>query len=81
MPMRRRSGGSVWRGVLTTSPSSRISPAARRSKPAMQRSTVVLPQPEGPSRQPIRPFSRLRESWRTTRWSAEGEVDPVKVEV
>ena len=29
--------------------------AARVSKPAMQRSTVVLPQPLGPSRQPIAP--------------------------
>ncbi len=45
----------------------RISPAATRSKPAMQRSTVVLPQPEGPSRQPIRPFSRLKDSFWTIR--------------
>jgi hypothetical protein len=32
-------------------PCTRISPAAIASKPAMQRSRVVLPQPEGPSRQ------------------------------
>src|SRR5207302_7040336 len=31
-------------------PSSRISPASGRSNPAIMRSNVVLPQPEGPSR-------------------------------
>jgi hypothetical protein len=47
-------GRHLLAGVLTSAPSSRISPASRRSKPAMQRSTVVLPQPDGPSRQPGR---------------------------
>ena len=35
-------------------------PAATRSKPPMQRSAVVLPQPEGPSRQQISPLASDR---------------------
>ena len=32
-----------------STPSSRISPASGRSKPAIMRSVVVLPQPDGPT--------------------------------
>ena len=41
----RRYGGTF----ATSSPSSRIAPAVGCSKPAIRRSVVVLPQPDGPS--------------------------------
>ena len=44
-------------------------PACTGSNPAMQRSTVVLPQPLGPSRQPIAPRASEKVSPRTTSWS------------
>src|SRR6185436_3630536 len=49
--MLRRSGGSVRSGVDTTLSPTRISPAVGSTKPAIRRSVVVLPQPDGPSRQ------------------------------
>ena len=61
MPMRRRSGGTCRPPArLTTAPSIEMLPAATRSKPAMQRSAVVLPQPDGPSRQQISPLASAR---------------------
>ncbi|CPJ04679.1 Uncharacterised protein [Bordetella pertussis] len=36
-------------------------PASTGSKPAMARSTVVLPQPDSPSRQPMWPAGRLSD--------------------
>ena len=62
MPTRRASGGCVRPGWLTRSPSSQTAPAATGSKPATARSTVVLPQPEGPSRQPTVPRASAREN-------------------
>jgi hypothetical protein len=59
-----RSGGSAA-GAADTWPLSG-SPRRTGSKPAMARSTVVLPQPEGPSRQPMRPASSSRESDRSS---------------
>src|SRR5690348_11048672 len=47
MPVARRLGGIA----TVEAPSIRISPPSGSSKPAMQRSAVDLPQPEGPSRQ------------------------------
>ena len=47
-------------------PLSRISPAEIGSNPAMQRNTVVLPQPLGPSRQPISPFFKVSDKSFTT---------------
>ena len=55
MPMRRISGATVRLGLDRTSPSTRISPASRSSKPITARSVVVLPQPEGPSKEAICP--------------------------
>jgi hypothetical protein len=56
MPMRRARAAACDAGATDTAPASRISPAAHvGSKPAMARSTVVLPQPEGPSRQAMLP--------------------------
>ena len=46
-----------WGGTFSTgSPSSRIRPAVGTSKPASIRSVVVLPQPEGPSREKNSPW-------------------------
>src|SRR5581483_6762366 len=47
MPVARRLGGIA----TVEAPSIRMSPPSGSSKPAMQRSAVDLPQPEGPSRQ------------------------------
>ena len=41
-------------------PSSRIRPAVGCSKPAISRSVVVLPQPDGPSREKNSPLSTDR---------------------
>ena len=49
MPMRRFSGWMKHSGPDTVKSSTAISPASGRSSPAMHRSRVVLPQPEGPS--------------------------------
>ena len=53
-----RSPGTSWRcraaradRRVTSPPPIRMSPSSGSSSPAMQRSVVVLPQPEGPSRQ------------------------------
>src|SRR3954453_7380135 len=45
MPMSRLLAGTS----VMSRPSSRTRPASGRSKPAIARSAVVLPQPEGPS--------------------------------
>ena len=50
MPTRRRSGGTQAPGPVTSAEPSLITPRSGRSKPAMARSRVVLPQPLGPSR-------------------------------
>ena len=60
MPMLRRSGGTTAPGADTTLPPTRISPASGSRKPAIIRSVVVLPQPEGPSRQMNSPCSTAR---------------------
>src|SRR5437867_3857582 len=58
MPTPRLRGGTS----LTTRPSKRISPASGRSKPAITRSVVVLPQPEPPTRETSSPWPISRES-------------------
>ena len=64
--MLRRSGGSVFCGEETTRSPTRISPAVGSTKPAIRRSVVVLPQPEGPSRQTSVPCSIVSETLSTT---------------
>src|SRR4051812_20656131 len=54
---RPRSPGSR---SLTTCPSMRISPAVGSSKPAIMRSVVVLPQPEGPTNTTNSPSSIVK---------------------
>src|SRR5690349_19234186 len=57
MPRSRRRGGTRTprSGDETTLPAMLISPEVGCSSPATQRSVVVLPQPEGPSRTTISP--------------------------
>ena len=66
MPTLRASGGEAAPGRATTSPPRRISPRASGSNPAMARSRLVLPQPLGPSRQPMVPFCSDSVTSRTT---------------
>src|SRR5438128_4447536 len=57
MPTLRSRGGTSTpcAGAETSAPPMRISPALGCSRPATQRSVVVLPQPEGPSSATISP--------------------------
>ena len=64
--MLRRSGGTVRAGEDSSSLPTRISPADGSTKPAISRSVVVLPQPEGPSRQTSRPCSMVSDTSSTT---------------
>src|SRR5690606_16355107 len=69
MPTRRRSGGTCRPEPATTRPPMRTSPPSSRSRPAMLRSSVVLPQPLGPSGDTTRPGSTRRSTSRRTSWS------------
>src|SRR6188472_1190059 len=62
MPRSRRRGGTRTprSGDDTTLPAMLISPDVGCSSPATQRSVVVLPQPEGPSRTTISPAGTLK---------------------
>src|SRR5215218_10091340 len=62
MDMRRRSGGVTAPGADSTSPSTSIVPSEGGMKPAIMRSVVVLPQPEGPSRETNSPSRRARST-------------------
>ena len=58
MPTALSSGALVRLGVLMYSSCKLMLPAESDSKPAMALNSVVLPHPEGPSRQPISPSAR-----------------------
>src|ERR1051325_2699558 len=58
--MRRRSGGRLRPGSDTVRPPTRIVPASGSIKPATSRKVVVLPQPDGPSRQTSVPWAIVR---------------------
>src|SRR3984893_13826320 len=64
MPIWRRRGGTAppSAGAETNRPPMLISPAVGCSRPATQRSVVVLPQPEGPSSTTISPLG----TWKLT---------------
>ena len=66
-PTPRRSGGIWIPGPATTTSLMRMRPPVGRSSPAVRRRSVVLPHPEGPTRQTISPgaISRLtpRTAW------------------
>src|SRR5437868_6527932 len=61
--MSRFSGGRRCIGL----PAMITSPEVRASSPAIIRSVVVLPQPDGPSRQTTSPAATLRSTSRTAR--------------
>src|SRR5258707_6382409 len=64
--MPRARGGTSW---STRRPAMKISPALGCSKPAIMRSSVVLPQPEGPSRTSNSPSRMDRSTPSTASWS------------
>src|SRR6185312_8036440 len=76
--MLRCSGGSVRAFEDTSRSPTRISPSEGSRKPAISRSVVVLPQPDGPSRQTSCPWSIFRETSSTTASEAKRLVRPRK---
>src|SRR6516165_106231 len=64
--MLRFSGGSVLARDDTRRSPTRISPSDGSRNPAISRKVVVLPQPDGPSRQTSLPWSILSETSSTT---------------
>ena len=64
--MLRCSGGSVRAGDEITLSPTWISPSDGSMNPAISRSVVVLPQPDGPSRQTSLPCSMVSEMSSTT---------------
>ena len=75
MPMLRASGGTIVPGVDSTRSASAIWPLRTGSKPATQRRSVLLPQPDGPSRQPISPGASVNDRSRSTGTCAVGMRD------
>ncbi len=63
MPVGRFSGGSR----VTSSPSMVMTPLVGVSKPPIIRSSVDLPEPEGPSRQTSSPSATVRSKLSTAR--------------
>ena len=61
MPKSRSSGGSAE----TSRPACRITPSLWMSSPAMARSKVVLPQPEGPRKQTNSPSAMSSDTSRS----------------
>src|SRR3954469_23370896 len=76
--MLRCSGGSVRAFDDTSRSPTRISPPVGSRKPAISRSVVVLPQPEGPSRQTSCPWSIRNETSSTTASAPNRLVRPRK---
>ncbi len=74
--MLRRSGGSECAGEEISLSPTRISPALGSTKPAISRSVVVLPQPDGPSRQTRWPCSMASDMSSTTATSPYRLVRP-----
>src|SRR5450432_3606847 len=72
MPMSRRWAGN--RSILVVP--KRISPVSRAEKPAIMRSRVVLPQPDGPRRVKNSPCSTVRLTLSTARTVPKERVTP-----
>jgi hypothetical protein len=51
--------------AVTSRPPMKMVPALTISRPAMRRSVVVLPQPDGPSSVQSVPASIVKETWST----------------
>ncbi len=71
MPTSRFHGGTA----VTSLPSTRIAPRCARLNPAMRRSSVDLPQPDGPSRAKNSPGSTTRSMFAQHLGPAERERD------
>ena len=69
IPISRRSGATNTpaAGSLTTRPPIVMRPASLCSSPAIIRSVVVLPQPDGPSSVSSSPSATSSETWSTAR--------------
>src|SRR5260370_8908780 len=76
--MLRCSGGSVRALEETRRSPTLISPSDGSRKPAISRSVVVLPQPDGPSRQTSCPWSIRSETLSTTASDPKRLVRPCK---
>src|SRR6478752_3318496 len=76
--MLRCSGGSVRALDDTSRSPTWISPSEGSRKPAISRSVVVLPQPDGPSRQTSCPWSIFKETLSTTASGPNRLVRPRK---
>src|SRR5260370_40469065 len=76
--MLRCSGGSVRAFEDTSRSPTWISPSEGSRKPAISRNVVVLPQPEGPSRQTNCPWSIRSETLSTTASDPNRLVRPRK---
>src|SRR5471032_14716 len=74
--MLRRSGGTVSAGEEINLSPTRISPSVGSTKPAINRKVVVLPQPDGPSRQTRVPCSIVIEMLSTTAFEPYFFVNP-----
>src|SRR5438270_8016298 len=74
--MLRCSGGSVRAAEDTTLSPTAISPSVGSTKPAIRRSVVVLPQPDGPSRQTRVPCAIVIEILSTTAFVPYFFVNP-----
>ncbi len=77
---RRRCRARAARLKVTSSPSSRMRPEVGSSSPAIMRSVVVLPQPEGPSRQKNSPSSTTKSELLHGDEVAEGLVQFVDLD-
>ena len=69
-PLGRHPGAAAGHGAVGDS----IVPASGASKPAIRRSSVVLPQPDGPSSATISPRS-TQSCARSTAWTAPKRFD------
>src|SRR4051812_22252699 len=76
--MLRCSGGNVRAGDDTSRSPTWISPSDGSRKPAISRNVVVLPQPDGPSRQTSCPWSIVSETLSTTAKDEKRLVSPRK---
>src|SRR5262249_1066771 len=72
--MLRFSGGTVFAGEDTARLPTWISPLVGSRKPAISRNVVVLPQPDGPSRQTSWPWS-IRKLTSSTTVSEPNRLD------
>ena len=74
--MPRSGGGTAEPASDSTLPAIAIRPLSGRSSPAIARSAVVLPQPDGPSRHTSSPSAIPNDSPRTARFAPNATVNP-----